>query len=79
MTVQLELWQWLGCVTGIAGSSLLATKNRYAALAWPLFLASNASWIVFGLMTGAVGMVIMNLAYTVTSVVGIKNHCLATT
>jgi len=70
---QLDLLQWLGCATGIAGSALLATRHRYSALAWPLFLASNASWIAFGLMIGAAGMVTMQIAYTFTSVVGIRN------
>lgn len=65
--------QWMGCITGVTGTLLLATKHRWQAWAWPLYLASNAAWIVFGYLTNAPGMIAMQMAYSAISFIGIKN------
>lgn len=68
---------WAGCIAGAAGALLLATKCSEAKWGFVLFLASNACWLGYGLITGAYGMVVMQLAFTATSLVGIWNWILA--
>lgn len=65
------LLQWIGCLFGVLGSFLLATNSRYSGYGFVAFLASNAAWVVFGWMTGAPGLVWMQAAFTVTSLLGI--------
>lgn len=67
----LDLLQWTGCVLGVGGALLLALNRPCSGAGWLLFLASNGSWICFGVLTGAAGLVTMQLAFTVTSLVGI--------
>lgn len=63
--------EWLGCVLGITGSLLLAIKSKYSRWAWPTFLSSNFCWAGFGIITGAYGLIVMQMAFTVTSIIGI--------
>jgi|UniRef100_E6QWC3 hypothetical protein len=67
----IEFLEWAGCITGLSGASLLAMNNRYSGWGFALFLASNLAWIMFGLLTHATGMVVMQLGFTVTSMVGV--------
>jgi len=66
-----SLLEWLGCALGIAGALALALNRPWSGLGWILFVASNACWISFGLLTGAMGLVTMQIAMTGTSVLGI--------
>jgi hypothetical protein len=63
--------EWLGAMTGIVGSALLALHLSISGWGFVLFLTSNLFWLWFGLRTRAWGMVTMQLGYTLTSVVGI--------
>lgn len=63
--------QWVGCAFGLCGASLLAMNNRFSGWGFALFLASNIAWIFFGLLAHATGMVVMQLGFTVTSLIGV--------
>jgi hypothetical protein len=63
--------EWLGCALGIAGALALALNRPWSGLGWLLFVGSNVCWISFGLLTGAMGLVTMQIAMTGTSVLGI--------
>lgn len=67
----LEVIEWAGCITGLCGALLLALNNRYSGWGFVLFLVSNLGWVAFGLMTHATGMVVMQIGFTVTSLMGI--------
>jgi hypothetical protein len=69
MTV--DLLQWLGCLTGVLGSCLLAWRSSWSGWGFVVYLVSNACWIAFGLLTHAPGLVVMQMAFTVTSAVGV--------
>lgn len=71
--MELILLEWVGAGFGIAGTLLLARKSVHARWAWPLYLVSNGCWIAFGYITGAYGMVVMNLVFTATSIIGIRH------
>lgn len=67
----LSLIEWAGCLFGVLGAGLLALNNRWSGWGFVLFLGSNAAWIAFGLITGAMGLVTMQIVFTATSLVGI--------
>ncbi len=70
--------QWLGCATGVAGALLLALNNKHSGWGFVLFLISNCFWLVFGLETGAPGLVARQIIFTGTSLLGIYKWLLAT-
>jgi len=67
----IAIFEWVGCITGLCGASLLAMNNRYSGWGFVLFLVSNVAWVAFGLMSHAIGMVVMQLGFTATSLMGI--------
>lgn len=66
-----EFVQWTGCGFGILGALLLALKNRFSGYGFVFFLASNGFWLAYGLLTNAPGLVVMQIAFSVTSGIGI--------
>jgi len=63
--------QWVGCLVGLAGAFLLATKSKVSGFGFVLFLVSNMFWIAFGLMTDAPGLVVMQIGFSLTSILGV--------
>lgn len=66
-----DLFQWLGCITGVAGSLLLALNTRHSGWGFVLFLISNGFWVAFAIQADAPGLLAMQIIFTVTSLVGI--------
>ena len=64
--------QWLGCITGVAGSLLLALNTRQSGWGFVLFLVSNGFWAAYGFQTGAFGLLAMQGVFTITSLIGIQ-------
>jgi hypothetical protein len=74
----LLLLEWLGCITGVVGSTMLAANTTASRWGFAWYLASNVSWIGFGVATQAWGLVTMQLAFTGVSVFGLVRwfaHC----
>lgn len=46
-------------------------NSRWSGWGFVVFLLSNAFWIAFGLATQAPGLVVMQLVFTFTSLVGV--------
>ncbi len=65
------LLEWLGCMTGLLGAMLLALNNRYSGYGFVAFLASNVCWVMYGMLGGAWGLVVMQLGFTATSLLGL--------
>ena len=67
------LWayEWTGSCLGLAGAGLLSLNMKASPLGWVLFLLSNMAWIVYGIRTEAQGLVVMQIGFTFTSLVGI--------
>lgn len=63
--------QWMGCIFGMAGSVRLAIPGRAAALGFVAYLVSNAFWISFALMTQAPGLLLMQVFFTCSSLLGL--------
>lgn len=73
----IEIAEWLGCLTGVAGSLLLAAKHRKAAWAFVLYLISSCAWILYGVMTEAPGLITMQVVFVGTAVLGIYTWLIA--
>ena len=73
----IETLEWAGCITGLCGAGLVALKTRYSGWGFVLYLASNGAWIAFGLLSHAYGVVVMQVGFTVTSVIGVWNWLIA--
>ncbi len=63
--------EWIGFATGSAGALLLALRVRCSGWGFVLFLVSNGCWIAYGASAGALGLVLMQIIMTGTSLVGI--------
>ena len=61
----------VGCVTGLAGSALLALRTRHSGYGFVAFLVSNLAWMGYGVQTNAWGLVVMQAGFTVTTVLGL--------
>lgn len=72
----LDLIQWAGCFTGVAGSLLLATNTKSSPFGFVLFLISNGFWMAFGILTDAPGLVTTQVMFTATSLLGIRRWLL---
>jgi len=65
------LFEWLGCITGVIGSALLAANTTVSRWGFVWYLASNACWIAFALMTAAWGLLTMQIVFTAVSLIGV--------
>lgn len=63
--------EWFGSIAGILGALLLAANIQYSGYGWLLFLVSNIAWIVYALQSKIKSMLIMQLVFTSTSLIGI--------
>lgn len=71
-----DIAEWIGCLTGIVGSVMLAARHPKAAWAFVLYLVSSCAWIFYGAMTKAPGLITMQLVFVGTALVGIYNWLL---
>jgi len=62
---------WIGSVLGLIGSLLLALHNDYSGFGFVAFLGSNVAWFYHGIRTGTWSMVIMQIGFTATSLLGV--------
>lgn len=61
---------------GLVGAYLLAAKGTHAGLGFVAFLASNAGWIAFGWIRRHWFLVIQQVGFTASSLLGIWNWVL---
>lgn len=69
--LNLDLLQWSGCIVGCGGAFLIALNIRISGWGFVLFLLANMIWIVYGIKTGAMGLVMNQIFFTATSLIGI--------
>ena len=65
--------EMLSAGLGLLGAILLATRSRYAGLAFVAWLASNIGWLIFGARNDHWFFFAQQIGFTVTSVLGIWN------
>lgn len=64
-------FDWVGSVMGLAGALLLSTNTAYSPFGWVLFLGSNAAWIAFSIKRNLLPLLLMQLGFLGTSILGI--------
>lgn len=67
----IDLLQWAGCLTGVLGAALLAARTRLSGWGFVAYLLSNCFWIAYALATAAPGLLVMQCAFMLTSLVGV--------
>lgn len=63
--------EWLGFLTGVAGATVLALKQPWSGYGWLAFLASNIAWLWFAIVVKRRSILLMQLVFIITSLVGI--------
>lgn len=69
MTTALE---WAGALLGLLGAYLIARHGRFARYGWVAFLAANAAMAGFAAATAAYGLLLQQLGFTGTALLGLR-------
>lgn len=65
------IFEWLGALIGLTGAYLLAANKPNSYLGWRYFLAANFAMIVFALIGHHWGLLLQQVGFTATSLLGI--------
>ena len=69
----MPLVEVLSAALGLLGAFLLATRSRYAGLAFVAWFVSNIGWLIFGARHDHWFFFVQQIGFTATSVLGIWN------
>lgn len=64
---------WIGSALGLAGSLVLALNAPYSGYGFLAYLGSNFAWFYHGVKTRTWALVVMQVGFTATSLVGLRN------
>jgi len=67
------VFEWSGSLLGLLGSALIASNSKFARYGFVAFLFSNFFWIAYGINQGAMGLILMQIGFVATSIMGIVN------
>lgn len=67
----------VAAVAGLSGAFLLASATPMAAWGWLAFLASNGAWIAFAVRRRLRWLLLQQIGFTGTSILGIYNWMIA--
>lgn len=62
---------WIGSVLALIGSALLAVNIPESGFGFGFYLLSNFAWIYHGVKTKTWSLVVMQMGFTVTGVLGL--------
>jgi hypothetical protein len=63
--------EWIGALTALAGTTMLALHAAWSGWGFGLYLISNLCWIGYGMKTRTFSIVVMQAGFTVTSLLGL--------
>jgi hypothetical protein len=63
--------EWAGSGMGLLGATLLATNSAYSGFGFVAFLLSNFCWMAYAYHRKISGLLVMQIGFTTTSLVGI--------
>lgn len=66
-----ERISWTGSLLGVVGAGTLALNMPWSGVGWYLFLGSNSSWIAYALFKRVPSLLLMQIAFTLTSLLGV--------
>ena len=64
--------EWGGAFLGLTGACLLATHGKHARYGWIFFLTSNLVLGYWAYLMGSVGLLVLQVGFMVTSLLGVK-------
>ncbi|MDP2027498.1 hypothetical protein [Sulfuriferula sp.] len=67
----IDFLEWSGAIAGLAGAFLLATHTRFSRYGWLAFLVANLALVGFALGIGRYGLLVQQLGFTVTTLLGL--------
>jgi len=67
----IDFLEWAGSLSGLLGAFLLATHTRVSRYGWLAFLAANLAMIGFAFGIGRYGLLVQQLGFMATSLLGI--------
>lgn len=62
--------EWSGSLCGLTGAFLLATHTRLSRYGWVAFFVANISMVGFALGIGRYGLLVQQLGFMATSLLG---------
>jgi hypothetical protein len=65
------LFEWSGSLLGLLGAFLLATHSSVSRYGWIAFLCANVAMIAFASIIGAYGLLLQQIGFLCTSLLGI--------
>ena len=66
-----DVLEWTGSLSGLLGAFLLATQSRVSRYGWLAFLSANVAMIAFALGIGRYGLLVQQIGFMATSLLGI--------
>lgn len=69
--ISTELLEWAGAAFGLAGATLLALNVSFSRYGWLCFLVSNLFLIGFAWQAGHTGLLLLQVCFSATSILGI--------
>lgn len=63
--------EWFGAAAGLAGAFMLAFNTRVSKYGWLFFLMANFCMIGFAVIGGFTGLLIQQIGFTASSLIGI--------
>lgn len=65
------VFEWAGSILGLAGAFVLATNTRFSRYGWLAFLMANVAMIAFSLSISAFGLLVQQVGFMATSLLGL--------
>jgi hypothetical protein len=69
--VPVAAFEWTGALLGLLGAFLLATHSRVSRYGWLAYLGANVAMTAFAAAIGAYGLLIQQLGFTITTLLGL--------
>jgi nicotinamide riboside transporter PnuC len=67
----MNLYEFMGCCFGLLGAFVLSLNCKHSGWGFVAFLGSNMAWIIFAIQNNLNGLLVMQIGFTVTSLIGI--------
>jgi len=65
-------FEWTGALLGLLGAFLLATNTSISRYGWVAFLGANVAMTAFAAAIGAHGLLLQQLGFTATTLLGLR-------
>lgn len=63
--------EWLGCISGLLGASMLASNTYLSKYGWWAFFVANLAMIGLAIVIDRTGLLIQQIGFTATSILGL--------